>query len=1146
MNKLFKNIMMGIFAVILLTSTLTLGVQNGINTPNIEKNNDNEKNKIKGSQHPIVQIAEAVKEIPNEGNYEGYIQEKIHSKEKAEGSQQQQHQEQLQYNSIETTSEYGKVNEVTIKAEKLPNGQYAYRMIGHILRDGNSEEDLTNRYPQIPTIPGPTIEITQNDLLILHSIDETGEQKTQRIEPKEIGTFEYFGDRFRTLGLFGAIIVNPIDKVPAQLDGKIVSVDINTLDKQYVLFMVGSTFWGQEIDANHHQKPLWTNPTLGADLNQLVRFHILGASHQHTFHLHAHRWLDPGTTNIIDTKLIQPNSPHWFIVEAGDRVGPGDWQYHCHVFAHMEAGMMGTFKVGKVGDNTQSIAGPGPSVAGGPPDQQGQGNFITFDISDEPGKWFRNVGGPPRLNDGTEVKYATESLGVVQSGATAHFIMSSTNTVHTITSLLWPTGAPNMPFDEITAYRGGGIVQLEKPGLYVFTCKIHPYMFGAMIVDDPTTDGFDLGDKLSISTGGELDPNNEETGQDSIATALALLRTFFVANNPSNWIDYNVQFWNPQFPSIKINFGGMVANLQTLLLDTVGGSEPIDLNELREGQLHDPITKGIGEVWVDTQFEKTAHKTKPGTATRLNVEDWNVERKVALPEINMNNPHNMWSDREEKVIYQVQWFDNLLTAFDRETGQLLDNIRVGDAPSHVITNPINDLLYVALNGEQGVAELKFNKDNNKFEMQRIIPLQESGQPPTHPHAHWITADGKKMITPNHFTNDVTIVDFFGKPKTPEKPEIQSRTPSGAMPIATGLTPDGKTAYVANLLSSTISVIDMKTGKKVDEIDLADKKLPGNPDGHALPIQTPVSPNGEYVVTANTLTGSIAIIDTETNEIVQSLPCDPGCHGVNFGAKEGGGYYAYVSSKFSNRLIVVDGDPNNDGDPSDAEIAGSILLTGAYDDLDRPMFATDDEIISYHGMGGQGVEPIPNVYPGWVYTLDKKWPLTPEQRDPIDAFDNNEQLLDREQLLDQEQQIEQEQQIASVQSIQSNANQVVTNANNDASMNSMQDHQQPNTLPSESFADKISKLRQQSINQAIAPNPQFSNNQEESLTSSNTQQQQQFQQEDTKTSQSIEEKLAQMQRQSIEQELVPKVIKENVNPDLEKAANIISMLPIPYP
>jgi len=198
----------------------------------------------------------------------------------------------------------------------LPNGQYAYRILKHMIYDGQSVEDLTERYPKIPTIPGPSIEMTQYDSLILHSIDETGIKKTQKITAQNAGTFEYYGEHYRTLGLFGAIIINPIDKVPAQINGKVVSVDISSLEKQYVLFMVGSTFWGQEIDSNHNQKPLWTNPTLGADLNQLVRFHILGAAHQHTFHLHAHRWLDPGTTNIIDTKLIDPQSTHWFIVVA--------------------------------------------------------------------------------------------------------------------------------------------------------------------------------------------------------------------------------------------------------------------------------------------------------------------------------------------------------------------------------------------------------------------------------------------------------------------------------------------------------------------------------------------------------------------------------------------------------------------------------------------------------------------------------------------------------------------------------------------------------------------------------------------------------------------------------------------------------------
>jgi DNA-binding beta-propeller fold protein YncE len=397
----------------------------------------------------------------------------------------------------------------------------------------------------------------------------------------------------------------------------------------------------------------------------------------------------------------------------------------------------------------------------------------------------------------------------------------------------------------------------------------------------------------------------------------------------------------------------------------------------------------------------------------------------------MNNPHNMWSDSQQDTIYQTQWFDNRLTAFDRHSGKLLDDIVVGDAPSHVITNPINDLIYVALGGEQGVAELKFNTENNKFEVLRIIPVQESGQNPTSPHGPWITPDGRKMITHNHFTDDITIIDFANNFRDGE---IQNRTSTGHLPIATGMMPDGKTTYVANFLSSTIDVLDMNSGTVLDTIDLADK-------GNALPIQTPVSPNGEYVVTANTLTATIAITDTDTNTIVKTLPCDPGCYGVNFGAKEGGGYYAYVSSKFSNRMIVVDGDPNNDGNIDDAKIAGSLLLTGEYSSDGSPMFNTDDEIVKYDGMGGQGVYPIPNVNPGWVEMLDLTWNLTAEQRDPVTAFNQLEN-----------------------QPIQESNND--DSPSNDVNTQPMQ-HQQEQINP-QTVEEKISELQQQSVTPAIDP------------------------------------------------------------------------------
>ena len=102
--------------------------------------------------------------------------------------------------------------------------------------------------------------------------------------------------------------------------------------------------------------------------------------------------------------------------------------------------------------------------------------------------------------------------------------------------------------------------------------------------------------------------------------------------------------------------------------------------------------------------------------------------------------------------------------------------------------------------------------------------------------------------------------------------------------------------------------------------------------------------------------------------------------MNFGAKKGGGYYAYVSSKFSNDLIVLDPDPNDDGNRRRQH-------RGPHHLLDRRRGSdvkTDDTVTANAGMGGQGVLPIPLVYNGWVQKLPHPWKkqLTPKQLNPI--------------------------------------------------------------------------------------------------------------------------------------------------------------------
>jgi YVTN family beta-propeller protein len=581
----------------------------------------------------------------------------------------------------------------------------------------------------------------------------------------------------------------------------------------------------------------------------------------------------------------------------------------------------------------------------------------TFQLTDNPGNWF---------DSGTSIA-GTRSLVVARPGDTIRFeIGAQTNTVHTASSLLYPTGAAHMPFDQPHAYRGAEEVRVTTPGLYVFLCKLHPFMLGAVIVDDPATQGLDLGDTITLVSGATV-----PTASD---LAFRLLRSFFNITSTENYQVHTAtgSMWDPVYPAVPV-----------LAHDKNGSPVLIpDLNAAFQSYFHEPIAqpaatppagKGIGEVWINTEYEQTAAKTKPGTATAVRASDWTVTRKVALPSVNMNNPHNMWTDRSQSVIYATQWFDDKLTVFDRKTGALLRNITVGQAPAHVMTRVDTDQVHVSINGEGSVVELS----PLATKIDRTIQVQDSGNP-GQPHAHWMSSDGHTMVTPNSNTNDSTVVHLL--PGT-----IEPKVATGTLPIASSITPDGSKYYVSNFLSSTISVIDLTTPHPtlIKNINLLANYDPisGAVSGGfgGLPIQTPVSPDGKWVYTANTLTNTITIIDTATDTLVKSIPCDAGCHGINFGAKAGGGYYAYVSSKFANELLVVDPDPNNDGSAADAAIAGRVLLDAAMGTK------SDDVVTGNSGMGGQGVLPIPIVYNGWVQNVPNTSEfkgLTCEQRNPI--------------------------------------------------------------------------------------------------------------------------------------------------------------------
>jgi DNA-binding beta-propeller fold protein YncE len=309
-------------------------------------------------------------------------------------------------------------------------------------------------------------------------------------------------------------------------------------------------------------------------------------------------------------------------------------------------------------------------------------------------------------------------------------------------------------------------------------------------------------------------------------------------------------------------------------------------------------------VWVDTEFESVPGQNTSGTVTVVNAQNFGIRMKVNGTSLCggadchgiWNNPHNNWTNDSESAVYVTHWFDHIVSKIDRASGRIELTGSVGSSPAHVITSPKDGSLWASVMGETVVKRL-----NPEL---HVLSSIQTGAAHTHPHEPWFTPDGRLMIVPNSLSDTAGILIFdMGTGR------LLKEIPVGLEPLAVGITPDGSKPYLSNGFDATLDVLDLHSLTVTKSIDISNG-TPGptqfsgafdevsliNP--FRIPIQTPVSPDGRYVLTAtlNLLgQGVIQVVNTKTDTLLESLPCEPGCHGANFGAKLGGGFYGNVTS-----------------------------------------------------------------------------------------------------------------------------------------------------------------------------------------------------------------------------------------------------------
>jgi len=552
-----------------------------------------------------------------------------------------------------------------------------------------------------------------------------------------------------------------------------------------------------------------------------------------------------------------------------------------------------------------------------------------MNLSDQPGNWFRSQAtGTP--------------LSVINVGDRVDFKIDNccTSTRHTVTLLVKPVGS-TIALDQDKSQHGTLSLEFDVPGVYVLVCKIHPYMNAVVAVRNGQG-------QIPNVTAAQL-PFIGHLGVQSLPAAdvLAVLTTLAASDDDkrAKWDIFTAQ------------------------------------DELR------PTTPGVGEVWVNTQFERVPGQAdllganKPGTITVVDAGTFLIEREInGLGASGMwNNPHNMWANFALDTIYNSNWFGKWINRIDRESGQITSSTTVGEAPTHIITIPtpgsdrFGDLT-VPLSADKDMVIVEDAPSGL-----HTIDQEPTGSGENNPHGHWLTCGlGDRAIVPNvflglGFAGSISILDtatgeILGEVTHNAADPLRSAL---LMPIAVGNCHiDGvQMAYVANVVTGMVTVLN------VDEMRLvANIPVTFTPDGqtgfdllHTLqaPIQTPVSPDERWVVTAvlsltsvgRPPTGAadhLAVIDTRENEVVAFLPAPAGTHGANWGAKLGGGYYCYVTSQHANVMTIVDPDPNGDDNGADAAVVGRILLSNG----SAGAGVTD-------GTGGQGIKPLPITHDGWI-------------------------------------------------------------------------------------------------------------------------------------------------------------------------------------
>ena len=214
-------------------------------------------------------------------------------------------------------------------------------------------------------------------------------------------------------------------------------------------------------------------------------------------------------------------------------------------------------------------------------------------------------------------------------------------------------------------------------------------------------------------------------------------------------------------------------------------------------------------------------------------------------------PVHMVATPDGSRIFVTNFGGQTVSVIATATWTSVASITVPAKPHAIVLSPDGRLAYAACYGGAAVAVI----DTASATLTATIPLPAHAEP----YGLAISRDGRYLYTSDNLNNRLDVLDSTTR-------QVVASVALGERPALIARSADGATLYVTNGASHSVSVFDL-AHDPAHPASRATINVDGYPHGLAL------TPDGRYLIVANTLGKDLSVIATASDTVIATIPAE---------------------------------------------------------------------------------------------------------------------------------------------------------------------------------------------------------------------------------------------------------------------------------